>query len=225
MLSDLINIVFPDLCVGCNGTLLKAEKYICTYCIRELPETHFHTQPGNDLEKTFWGRVPLEQAFAFLSFRKKGIVQSILHELKYGNNPDLGVLVGELYGTRLRESGLGYDVILAVPLHPSKEKSRGYNQSDCFARGLSHILKAEHCTGALRRIRSTETQTRKTREQRWDNVETVFEVSKPGLLAGKRVLLVDDVITTGATIEACAAGILQHTSRLSVAGIACVVNQ
>lgn len=225
MLGALSNIIFPNLCVGCNGVLLKAENQLCTFCIDHFPETGFHLVSGNDLEKTFWGRVRLERAFSFLIFRKKGIVQTLLHELKYANNPELGILLGRLYASKLKQAGITFDAVVAIPLHASKQKLRGYNQSDCFAQGLSEVFNCAHLTSSVKRNRSTETQTRKDRIQRWDNVDTVFEVVEPEGIKDKKILLVDDVITTGATIEACAQSILKHTGKLSVASIACVVNQ
>jgi ComF family protein len=225
MIEALINLVYPQLCIGCNGALLKSEQFICTFCIQQFPETNFHLQKDNELEKAFWGRVRLQRAFSFLVFRKKGVVQNILHELKYGNNPELGVFLGELYGSKLKQAGVSGDVIVTIPLHASKLKQRGYNQSDCFAQGLSKVLNIPHYPNAIKRIKSTETQTKKNRVERWDNVETVFSVYDPLLIQNKHVLLVDDVITTGATIEACAQVILTQTNDVSVASIACVVHQ
>ena len=225
MLNPLISLLYPNLCVGCNGALLAAETYFCTTCIQGLPETNFHLLPDNQLEKTFWGRIPLERAFAFLTFRKQGIVQHILHELKYGNKPELGVVVGRMYGSKLRDAGVQFDAIIAIPLHPKKLKLRGYNQSDCFAQGLSESLNCAHLKDVVVRKKATETQTRKGRFDRWLNVGEVFEVAHPEFIQQKKVLLVDDVITTGATIEGCAHPILAHTKHLSVASIACVVHQ
>src|SRR6218665_231308 len=114
MFRALAGLVFPNLCVGCNGVLLKAEKQICTTCLENMPETHFHTREENDLEKIFWGRVRLARAFSFLIFRKKGIVQNLLHELKYGDNPELGIMLGQLYGSKLKQAGIRFDAIVAV---------------------------------------------------------------------------------------------------------------
>jgi ComF family protein len=225
MLNTLVGLLFPNLCVGCNGVLLAAEQHICTHCIEHFPETKFHTLPENQLEKAFWGRIKIERAFSFLTFRKQGIVQKILHELKYSNNPELGVMLGQMYGSKLQEYGLYFDVILAIPLHEKKEKLRGYNQSDCFAQGLAQSLKCEHLKNVIVRDKFTETQTKKGRFDRWLNVGDVFGIKSPALIQNKKILLVDDVITTGATIEACAQSILVHTPHLSVASIACVVNQ
>jgi ComF family protein len=225
MLNTLVGLLFPNLCVGCNGVLLAAEQHICTHCIDHFPETKFHTHPENQLEKAFWGRIKIESAFSFLTFRKQGIVQKILHELKYSNNPDLGVMLGQMYGSKLREHGMHFDVIVAIPLHEKKQKLRGYNQSDCFAQGLAQSLNCEHLKNVVIRDKHTETQTKKGRFDRWLNVGDVFDIQSPELISNKKVLLVDDVITTGATIEACAHSILLHTPHLSVASIACVVNQ
>ena len=225
MLNTLVGLLFPNLCVGCNGVLIAAEQHICTHCIDNFPETKFHTLPENQLEKAFLGRVKLESAYSFLIFRKQGIVQRILHELKYSNNPELGVMLGQIYGSKLREHGIHFDAIIAIPLHEKKEKLRGYNQSDCFAQGLAQSLKCEHLKNVVVRDKFTETQTKKARFDRWLNVGDVFGIKNPFLIQNKKVLLVDDVITTGATIEACAQSILVHTPHLSVASIACVVNQ
>jgi ComF family protein len=225
MLNTLVGLVFPNLCVGCNGVLLATEQHVCTHCIENFPETRYHTLPENQLEKAFWGRVKLEHAFSFLIFRKQGIVQKILHELKYSNNPELGIMIGQLYGSKLKENGINFDAIVAIPLHEKKQKLRGYNQSDCFAQGLAQSLKCAHYTNVVIRKKHTETQTKKGRFDRWLNVGDVFDIQSPELIRNKKVLLVDDVITTGATIEACAHSILNHTQHLSVASIACVVNQ
>jgi ComF family protein len=225
MFSQLIALLFPSLCVGCNQTLVGGEFQLCTVCIQNLPETHFHTNNENDLEKTFWGRIPIEHAFAFLMFKKMGVVQHILHELKYNNNPDLGVMLGNMYGEKLKQAGLSFDGIIAVPLHPKKQKLRGYNQSDCFAVGLSEALNSKHLNNVLVRNTHTETQTKKSRFARWQNVGEVFQVNQPELIQNKKILLVDDVITTGATIEACSLPLLDHTPHLSIGSIACVVHQ
>lgn len=225
MLNTLVGIVFPNLCVGCNAVLVGGETYLCTMCIVHLPETNFHVLPGNELEKTFWGRVSLHEAFAFLRFKKQGIVQELLHKLKYANQPDLGVYIGMLYGAKLKQAGKNFDAVVAIPLHHKKMLQRGYNQSDCFAQGLSQALGCPHYTNALKRKKATATQTKKKRFERWTNVDEVFEVSQPELLQNKHILLVDDVITTGATIEACVTPLLEVTPKVSVASIACVVHQ
>ena len=152
-------------------------------------------------------------------------MQKLLHELKYSNNPEIGVLLGRMYGSKLRQDGITFDAVLAIPLHKSKQKIRGYNQSDCFAQGISESLACVHYTDVLVRNKSTETQTKKGRFDRWLNVDEVFTVKQRELIQNKKILLVDDVITTGATIEACAQSLIKHTPNLSVASIACVVNQ
>lgn len=225
MIASLINLIFPELCVACNGTLVTGEQHICTICLSHLPETNYHQHAGNQLEKAFWGRITPERAFSFLAFKKAGMVQRLLHELKYGNNPELGKMLGNMYGSKLKADGLSFDGVLAIPLHPAKEKQRGYNQSDCFASGLSNGLGCDHISSALVRKRYTPTQTRKSRFERWMNVGDVFEVANPEVIAGRRLLLVDDVITTGATIEACVNSLIQYTSRISIGSIACVVHQ
>lgn len=225
MLRALVGIAFPNLCVGCNAALFAGEEFLCINCIHHFPESNFHLQPENQLEKAFWGRILLKRAFAFLLFKKKGIVQQLLHELKYGNQPDLGIFIGKLYGSKLKEAGFTFDGVVAIPLHAKKQKLRGYNQSDTFAQGLSEVLGCAHLKSAIERKTATTTQTNKNRFERWLNVDDVFQVNEPELFLNKNILLVDDVITTGATIEACGQEILKYTTNLSVASIACVVHQ
>ncbi len=225
MLQSFIDLLFPQLCIGCNQSLVFGEKHLCTDCILHLPETNYHLQVNNPVEKIFWGRIPIVSAYSFLSFKKQGIVQRLLHDLKYGNNPEVGELLGMMYAQRLATAGIFPEIVLAVPLHPKKLKLRGYNQSECFAKGISSVLGCKHSDHIIIRKRATETQTRKSRFARWENVGRVFEVKKPELVFNKKILLVDDVITTGATIEACAQTIIPFTNSLSIGSIACVVHQ
>jgi ComF family protein len=225
MLSALLQLVFPRLCVTCNHSLRKNESHICTKCLINLPQTRFHETIDNPLAKTFWGRLTLEHAYSFLYFRKGNAVQHILHEIKYKSNRDLARFIGSYYGAVLSESGIKPDGIAAIPLHPQKMRKRGYNQSELIVAGMCESMQIENLSPFVERITPTETQTKKSRFARWENVEEVFRLKEHSAFAGKHLLLMDDVITTGATIEACGKQILQAPhSKLSVASIAFATN-
>lgn len=189
----------------------------------ELPRTSYHTDAENALMTRLQGRVPLQFAVAFFLFRKRGKVQRLLHQLKYNNHPEIGQTLGQVYGEELRQHYFDQriDLIIPVPLHASRKRKRGYNQSAEFGKGLSKSLNKPCLEDVLVRITKTETQTKKTKLRRWQNVSEVFHVAKPEQLHQQNVLLIDDVITTGATIEACAHMLLQAGSKtVSIASIA-----
>lgn len=204
-LRDFFGLFFPELCGACGKNLYPGEVEICLSCLYSLPKTNFHKDEENKVVKQFWGRVPINQAGAFLHFRKGNRVQHLLHNIKYNKRPELAVRMGELYGQELLKSGtfIRPDILIPVPLHPKKLKSRGYNQSACLAEGLSKSLGCLVVDKVLKRALFTETQTKKSRFARYENLQDAFEVKNPTELEGKHILLVDDVITTGATLEAC----------------------
>lgn len=208
--GDFLSLFFPDLCCACGDPLVSNEDQLCTSCLYDLPYTNFHLQEDNPVVRQFWGRIPVTGAFAYLYFHKQGKVQSIIHHLKYKNRPLLGQLLGLMYGRELAKTAYAssLDLIIPVPLHPSRMKERGYNQSHCIAEGLSLILNLPLGEEYLYRSRSTSTQTHKGRFERFENMAEVFRLEKAEELTGKHVLLVDDVITTGATLEACALSLL-----------------
>lgn len=228
MVRELLHLFFPRVCPGCSDALLRNEKLICRTCFVQLPQTAFHNNPfDNPINRLFWGRIPIYASSAFLYFRKSGVVQELLHALKYGNQPEIGTFLGAEYGKTLTNSNpfCSSDIILPIPLHGKRQQQRGYNQSAFFADGLSANLKIESSNAVLHRNDFQSSQTKKGRFERWQNVSTVFEVSKPEKVHNKHVLLVDDVITTGATIEACARQLLlSGASRVSVLCIAAPVN-
>ena len=211
MLNDFIALIFPHVCVSCGKSLYKNEQSICTYCAYYLPKTNFHLVHDNPIVKIFWGRVPIYSAAAFYGFNKGGKVQHLIHQLKYKGQQHIGVSVGKLYGYELKycEDFNAVDTIIPVPLHPKRQKKRGYNQSDCFAEGLAESMNVKADLKTLYRALESETQTKKSRFSRWQNVESIFQLRNADALEGKHVLLVDDVITTGATLEACAQTLLQ----------------
>jgi len=223
ILKDFIALFYPRVCVACHASLIKGEEVLCTSCLVELPKTAYHRHSDNPVRNRLAGRLPLAFASAFLKFRKGGLVQSLLHELKYNNRPEIGIRMGHLYGVELMESGLGadFDVIVPVPLHASRMRRRGYNQSAKFAEGLSEALNIAWEESISQRISATTTQTRKGRSDRWNNVKDAFSVADIEKISGKRILLVDDVITTGATLEACGSHLIESgCASLSIACIA-----
>ncbi|MGZ3866021.1 MAG: ComF family protein [Bacteroidia bacterium] len=203
--SDFTALIYPRVCVACGNSLFKHEEPVCNLCYTSLPKTDFHQTPENPVSKIFYGRADVKMASGFLFFQKKGIVQKMLHSLKYRSKPEVGVLLGKWYGADLKKSGVysQCDYIIPVPLHKNRQRKRGYNQSEYFAIGLSQELNIPVLNNVLLKKHFTETQTYKTREERWQNTMHSFEIQNPHLLAGKSILLVDDVITTGATTEAC----------------------
>ena len=189
----------------------------------EMPRSGYHLDPENPFFNKFKGRIPVKQVMTLFKFVKGGRVQHVLHALKYKNQPELGVTLGRIYGNDLLQANFKgrFDLIVPVPLHASRKRSRGYNQSEEFGKGLGEILELE-CTDQVmeRRVR-TSTQTRKSRLSRWENVSTVFEVVKPYRVENQNVLLVDDIVTTGATLEACGQSLLEAgCQELSIACIA-----
>lgn len=204
-INDFAGLFYPNLCLACAERQPPRKALICSSCRLKLPRTDQHEYLENAFTGRFWGRAPIYSAAAMFHFVKGGRTQQLLHQLKYGGKPEIGVLLGEWYGRELRDAPGFHSVqaIVPVPLHPRKERMRGYNQSDAFARGLARTMQAPWYKNGLRRRIFTETQTKKGRLERFGNVEEVFEVGEPEKLSGKHILLVDDVITTGATLEAC----------------------
>ncbi|TND10294.1 MAG: putative amidophosphoribosyltransferase [Bacteroidetes bacterium] len=221
--ADFFSLIYPQLCPACDGPVYRHEKSLCTACIHSLPRTGYHLQAGNPVSRLFYGRVPLEAAAAFLVFQKDGRVQQMIHQLKYKGNRGVGVESGALFGTDLKKSPLFADVscVIPVPLHSSKLRKRGYNQAACFAEGIASSMQISCDTGSLIRRKATATQTRKNRFDRWQNVEEVFAIGESAHLENRHILLVDDVITTGATLEACAVKLLEIPgTRVSIAALA-----
>lgn len=221
--EDFLSLIFPQVCVACEGALYKHEKNLCTICQNQLPRTDFHLDKDNPVAKHFWGKVEIENASAFLYFEKGGRVQSLMHYFKYKNMPEVGAEIGELYGRDLKATKTfsDCDLIIPVPLHPSKLLSRGYNQSEFFATGLSSILGMPTDFINLYRAVKTSSQTKKKAYDRFKNMEDIFRLNTPKELENKHILLVDDVVTTGSTLEACANTILKIPgTKISIATMA-----
>ncbi len=210
--SSFLNLFFPDLCVVCKERLGEGEQHICTDCLLLLPKTNFHLQPDNRMEQSFAGRIPFEHIAAYAYFVKGGSIQQIIHELKYNRNPSIGVFMGELCGENLKGSGFVADIdyLVPVPLHPKREKKRGYNQSLEICKGISNITGIPIDNQTLIRKVNNQSQTKNSRFDRWKNVEDIFSLTNPEAFQDKHILLVDDVITTGSTLESCAKEILKN---------------
>lgn len=204
LIEDFISLFFPRTCYACGNSLFQNEKIVCTSCLLHLPKTNFHKSTENPVSKVFWGRVNLTAATSMYFYRKGGKVQQLIHQLKYKGHKEIGVFLGEMYGKQLIESPLytDIDLIIPIPLHKSKLKKRGFNQAELFASGLARSMQKEMDVKSLIRQVATSTQTKKTRYKRWENVSEIFKLATPENLKGKKILVVDDVITTGATMEA-----------------------
>lgn len=222
-LADFAALLFPQLCPACGESLMAGEHIICTGCRFNLPFTNFHLQPDNIVARQFWGKVNLEAAYAMYYFAKGGKVQNLMHRFKYKGMQQIGIILGEIAGTQLVKNEVfkTVDIIIPVPLHKKRLKQRGYNQSACFANGLAKKLGAAVDETSLIRAKATETQTHKSRFSRFENMQDVFAITDPEKLINKHVLLVDDVVTTGSTLEACAVQLLKIEGlKLSIATIA-----
>lgn len=223
IIKDFAILFFPPLCNACSRMLLSGEFCLCSFCAAALPRTGLHLQKENRLAEIFWGRVRIETGTSLYYYHKGGLVQSLIHRLKYSDATEVGLFAGRVLGRLLHRSPLysGLDLILPVPLHPARLKARGYNQSEWFGRGLSEAMNIPLRCDLLVRETATETQTRKRRFRRWENVASAFAVSDPGEVEHKNILLADDVLTTGSTLEACAGKLLEHPGvRVWVATIA-----
>ena len=208
---DFVNLMFPDVCVICGNALQKNEHQLCLSCLNDIPKTNYHLIEENPIEKRFWGKVPVHRATSCFFFEKGSPFQKLLHILKYKGNKEIGELMGKYAAIDLLDSPdfTSIDIIIPVPLHPAKFKSRGYNQSEWIGKGISSILHKPQDTSTLIRVRENASQTRKTVFERYENTEGIFALSDKTFLEGKHVLLVDDVLTTGSTLEACTRALLE----------------
>jgi len=203
--------MYPNLCLVCNENLLKTETCICIKCLCEIPKTNFHLVADNPIEKKFWGKVLIYRGTAYFYFQKGSPFQKTLHALKYKNNREVGEVLGKYAASDLLESAdfESVDVIIPVPLHPQKYRKRGYNQSELIGNGLSLVMNKPQNTTTLIRVKENMTQTKKSVFERYANTEGIFEITDTNTLIGKHILLVDDVLTTGSTLEACISALLQ----------------
>jgi ComF family protein len=224
--DDFISLLFPRLCYACGTHLLRNENIICTGCYISIPRTNYHLTENNHVEQLFWGRCQITKAAAFSFYNKGSRIRRLIHNFKYKGIREIGGELGKIYGQTLKDSGFfsGIDVIIPVPLHPSKKRNRGFNQSEIISIGMSAISGVPVDITTLKRIGKSETQTKRSRYERWMNVEDIFEVTDYKKYEGKHILLVDDVITTGSTVDACSCELLRiENVRVSVVALAVAV--
>lgn len=223
MFHDFLDLIFPRLCYGCETTLTTNEKIICTSCLHALPIADHYLESENPVEKIFYGRIPVENATALLLFEKKGVVQKLIHNLKYRGHREIGNFLGAWLGTDLKDipAWQEIDLVIPVPLHKQKLRKRGFNQVADFGQELAKALEVQYRDDVLLKVTATQTQTIKKRFARWGSFDETFVLQHEKSLEGKHILLADDLVTTGATLEACAHKLLQVPGvKISIATMA-----
>jgi ComF family protein len=222
-LSHFTALFYPRLCASCGRHLSASEKVLCLICEHELPRTHFHLSRENPIYKKMYARIQLEHATALFYFDKGNRVQRLIHQLKYSCQPEIGGYLGKMLGNDLKYSDIfrSAEIIIPVPLHEKRLRKRGYNQSECFGQGIAEAMNIQMLPDVIERVVHTETQTGKNRFERWENVKNAFRFKNIHGIEGKHILLVDDVLTTGATLEACGNLLISVPDvRISIATIA-----
>ncbi len=209
--NDINTLLFPHACFGCNDRLIRGEKLLCTVCRHQLPLTDYTFNEENPVDRIFYGRINIKKASSFLHFTDYGIVKNLIHNLKYKNQEHIGEFLGNWYGKIIKENGYlpKIDYVIPVPLHRKKLRKRGYNQTALFAKQLASHLASVYLENVLVKTANTRTQTKKNRLARWYDNKSLYEITDAELLKNKTLLLVDDVITTGATMELCAEALLK----------------
>ena len=225
IINEINNILLPRVCFGCNAQLFSGERILCAVCRHDVPLTDHNYLEENAVDRIFYGRIPIKKAASFVFFSKKGVVKNLLHWLKYKNKEEIGSFFGEWCGAHLKENGQlkHIDAVIPVPLHPKKLKKRGYNQVAKFAKTVAEQIGATYCDDWLIKTKNIKTQTKKGRQSRWESSKDAFELNSIKQRNFKHILLVDDVITTGATIESCAQTLRQQeNTEVSVLSLAMV---
>ncbi len=209
MIKALVNIFYPETCLGCDKMLQGGESILCTICRHELPLTNHHINSQNDAFKRLMGRVPLERVMSMLVFEKQGIVQQIIHKLKYRGHEEIGTLLGYWYGEIIKNELHDIEEIIPVPLHKRRLKERGYNQITTFCNSLSDCMNIPVNDAILARKLYSKTQTKKAFFLRTNINREIFDVNFSDKDSGKHYLLVDDVLTSGTTLEQCSKALLK----------------
>ncbi|MEO6454899.1 MAG: phosphoribosyltransferase family protein [Ginsengibacter sp.] len=221
--QGFLHLFYPHVCTGCGNDVIEDENLLCLQCVNALPRTNFAVHANNPVEKIFWGRLPLTAAMSEFYFAKGTIIQHLIHEFKYKGNKDVGIYLGAMMGSSLMGNNRfnKIDALIPLPLYADKERKRGFNQAMILCQGISEVMNIPIIKDTVLRKKFTQTQTKKHRQERWQNVEGSFKVEGTEQLNDKHILLVDDVITTGATLEACGKEILNISNvQLSVATLA-----
>ncbi|HEY6977440.1 MAG TPA: phosphoribosyltransferase family protein [Chitinophagaceae bacterium] len=222
-LDHFAHLFFPHVCEGCGSDIIENGSLLCAECLSNLPETNFMGEPNNPVEKIFYGRMQIEAAGSAFYFTKHSLLQRLIVGLKYHGNKDTGFYLGKLLGYRLAQINRfnSVDAIIPLPLNPRKERKRGYNQAAIIAEGIATVWKKQVQKNSIQRLVFTETQTHKNRIARWQTMEGVFETVDKRSLTNKHLLLVDDIVTTGATLEACGEKLLEVPgTKLSIVTVA-----
>jgi len=222
-IDNLLGLFFPELCVTCETRLISQEKFLCINCWHDMPVTNFHLLKDNKVAQLFWGRANIEFATSYFSYKKGSRYQQLIHYIKYKGLKELGFETGRRFGLILLDTEImkSVDLIVPVPLHPKKERKRGFNQSYWIAKGIENATDKPLISDNLFRKVFSSTQTKKNRFERWKNVEDIFGVNRPEEFKNKHILLVDDVVTTGSTLEACAIQLLKiENTTVSIATLA-----
>ncbi len=219
----LLELFYPKVCMACGTHLFVEEAEICKMCLDRLPKTGFEKHPDdNVISAMLWGRCSIHFAYSLYYYRKGERIQNLLHSVKYKGNKQLGYILGKQLGLNIKKSSIPFDVIVPVPLHPLKKLKRGFNQSEVIAEGMKEVLDLPIDVNTIQRRKFTSTQTKKSRFDRWKNVEDIFVLNNSNSQEGKSILVVDDVITTGSTMEACVNTLAQiQGAKISLATIAC----
>ena len=221
--ESIVHLFYPSICFGCENEIIDGDEMLCISCLQSLPYTLFETIDNNPFSILFWGRCKIVKAFSTFYFIEETPLQKIIHQIKYKNQENLGIYMGQLMGYKIEaiKKNIAVDLCIPMPLHPKKESERGYNQSALLTKGIEQATGIPTLLNTLIRKTHTSSQTKKNRIERWMNVEDIFDVTAPDAIKGKHVLLVDDVITTGASIEACVNVLLANRAAgVSVASLA-----
>ncbi len=218
--ESLSHLIFPHVCESCGSDIIDSDNMLCLRCISSLPQTNFHLHGNNPIEKLFWGRLPVTYATAQYYFTKESMMQHLIQQFKYRANKELGLYLGRLIGNSLMQSNrfLSIDALVPLPLHEAKERKRGFNQATILCNGIAEVMTKPVLKDVVIRNTATESQTKKSRVERWQNMESRFELINEKRVSDKHILLIDDVVTTGATLEACGRELLKaNNTQLSIA--------
>jgi competence protein ComFC len=218
LFRDFNHLIFPEKCLHCASELIENESHVCNFCRSDIPYTFFENLNGpNEMDKLFWGRIPVESSYALMYFKEKTVSQTMLHALKYQNNYKIGIYLGEIIGSNMKKNNRfsTIDALIPVPIHPKKNFTRGYNQAEILSHGIANRIKIPVLTKLTIKTKHTESQTRKSMAERWMNSSQIFQAEK-SVESYKHIAIVDDVLTTGATLEHLTKAILEQNKDIKI---------